>query len=65
MTYVQPETATASEVANRAPCSNMGIHHVGLHATNPIAFAEFYRDVLGMEIVGGCAPDHPLGASAF
>src|SRR5215470_14482150 len=46
-------------------CRNTGIHHVGLRATNPTASAEFYRDVLGMEIVGGSGPDHPLGASAF
>jgi catechol-2,3-dioxygenase len=46
-------------------CPNTGIHHVGLHATNPAASAEFYRDVLGMEMVGGSASDHPLGASAF
>jgi catechol-2,3-dioxygenase len=41
------------------------VGHVGLHAKNPMASAEFYRDVLGMEIVGGSGPDHPLGASAF
>ena len=29
-----------------------GIRHVGLHVTNPAAAAEFYRDVLGMEIAG-------------
>jgi catechol-2,3-dioxygenase len=46
-------------------CRNTGIHHVGLYATNPAASAEFYRDVLGMQIVGGSAPDHPLGATAF
>ncbi len=46
-------------------CHNTGIHHVGLRATDPAASAEFYRDVLGMEIVGGSAPDHPFGASAF
>ena len=46
-------------------CHNTGIHHVGLHATDPAASAEFYRDVLGMEIVGGSAPDHPFGATAF
>jgi len=40
----------------QAGCRNTGIHHVGLHATNPAASAEFYRDVLGMEIVGGSAP---------
>src|SRR5215831_17361629 len=46
-------------------CRNTGIHHVGLRAANPAASAEFYRDVLGMEIVGGSGPDHPPGASAF
>jgi catechol-2,3-dioxygenase len=65
MTNVQTEISTESEVPNQATCRNTGIHHVGLHATNPVASAEFYRDVLGMEIVGGSAPDHPLGASAF
>src|ERR1700730_7665593 len=58
---------SAKEAAMRkqAGCRNTGIHHVGLRATNPAASAEFYRDVLGMEIVGGTAPDHPLGATAF
>ena len=42
-----------------------GIRHVGLHVANPAASAEFYRDALDMEIVGGSTPDHPLGASAF
>jgi catechol-2,3-dioxygenase/quercetin dioxygenase-like cupin family protein len=46
-------------------CRNTGIHHVGLRATNPAVSAEFYRDVLGMQIVGGSAPDHPIGATAF
>src|SRR6516165_10385480 len=46
-------------------CRNTGIHHVGLRATNPAASAEFYRDVLGMQIVGGSAADHPIGATAF
>ena len=41
------------------------IGHVALRATNPAASAEFYRDLLGMEIVGGSTPDHPLGATAF
>src|SRR5215831_5468423 len=49
----------------QAGCHNTGIHHVGLRAANPAASAEFYRAVLGMEIVGGSAPDHPLGATAF
>jgi catechol-2,3-dioxygenase len=38
---------------------------VGLHANDPAATAEFYRDILGMQIVGGSGADHPLGASAF
>jgi catechol-2,3-dioxygenase len=46
-------------------CRNTGIHHVGLRAKNPAASAEFYRDILGMGITGGSAPDHPLGATAF
>jgi catechol-2,3-dioxygenase len=46
-------------------CRNTGIHHVGLRAKNPPASAEFYREILGMEITGGSAPDHPLGATAF
>ncbi len=46
-------------------CRNTGIHHVGLHAKDPAASAEFYRDMLGMQIVGGSGSDHPLGASAF
>ena len=50
---------------NQATCHNTGIHHVGLHAKNPAASAEFYRDLLGMEIVGGSAADHPVGESAF
>jgi hypothetical protein len=43
MTYVQ--TASESEVANQATSRNTDIHHAGLHATNPVASAEFY-DVL-------------------
>lgn len=46
-------------------CRNTGIHHVGLYASNPAASAEFYRDVLGMEIAGGSDASHPMGASAF
>ena len=48
-----------------AKCRNRGVHHVGLHANDPAATAEFYRDILGMQIVGGSGADHPLGASAF
>ena len=48
-----------------ATCQNTGVHHVGLYAKDPAASAEFYRDLLGMQIVGGSEADHPLGASAF
>jgi catechol-2,3-dioxygenase len=44
---------------------NTAIGHVGLHAANPAASAQFYQDVFGMEIIGGSASDHPIGASAF
>ncbi len=67
----QPDAFSPEEAAWNPPkgasrsCRNTGIHHVGLRATNPAASAEFYRDVLGMQIVGGSAPDHPFGATAF
>ena len=51
--------------SNKLGCQNTGIHHVGLFASNPAASAEFYRDLLGMEIIGGSSPDHPFGATAF
>lgn len=50
---------------NQTTCQNTGVHHVGLHASDPAASAEFYKDVLGMQLVGGSSADHPLGASAF
>ena len=46
-------------------CRNTGIHHVGLHAKDPAASAAFYRDILGMQQVGGSGSEHPLGATAF
>jgi catechol-2,3-dioxygenase len=57
--------AKEASMTSQTGCQNTGIHHVGLRATNPASSAEFYRDVLGMEIVGGSTPDHPLGATAF
>ena len=61
------QTESARNPQNQASrsCRNTGIHHVGLRAKNPAASAEFYRDILGMEIVGGSDPDHPIGATAF
>jgi catechol-2,3-dioxygenase len=47
-------------------CSNVGIHHVGLYAKDPLVSAQFYRDILGMQTVGGTPDGTPaLGASAF
>lgn len=42
-----------------------GVYHLGMHARDPQALAEFYRDVMGMQIVGGSGADDPFGASAF
>ena len=67
----QPDILSLKEARWNSPkersrgCRNTGIHHVGLCGKDPAASAEFYRDVLGMEIVGGSAPDHPFGATAF
>jgi|SRR5215471_8497320 len=44
---------------------NTGVHHVGLYAKDPSASAEFYRDLLNMQIVGGSGPEDPWGATAF
>lgn len=46
-------------------CRNTGIHHVGLHVKDPASSAAFYRDILGMQVVGGSGPEYPYGASAF
>jgi catechol-2,3-dioxygenase len=62
-TFYDAELAKTSKVESR--CRNTGVHHVGLHAKDPEASAAFYRDVLGMQLVGGSGPDNPLGASAF
>jgi catechol-2,3-dioxygenase len=57
--------AKESSTGQQAGRQDTGIRHVGLHVTDSAASAEFYSDVLGMEIVGGSTPDHPLGATAF
>ena len=57
--------AKEASTGKRAGRQDARIGHVGLHAANPAASAEFYRDVFCMEITGGSAPDHPLGATAF
>src|SRR5215467_9878233 len=59
------ERSWAVPQAPSGGCRNTGIHHVGLHASNPAASAAFYKDVLGMQIIGGSSPDDPFGATAF
>ena len=43
----------------------IGLCHVGMYARNPAALAEFYCDVMGMQVVGGSHENHPLGPTAF
>jgi catechol-2,3-dioxygenase len=43
----------------------IGLCHVGMYARNPASLAEFYRDVMGLQIVGGSDGSHPLGPTAF
>ena len=43
----------------------IGLGHVGMYAKNPALLAEFYRDVMGMRVVGGSDASHPIGATAF
>ena len=44
----------------------IGVRHVGLSARDPAALAEFYRDVLGLQVVGGStAETSAFGATAF
>ena len=49
----------------KSHCRNTGVHHVGLHVKDPAASAAFYRDILGMKLVGESGPENPIGATAF
>ena len=51
--------------ANHNGSEMIGLCHVGMYARDPTALAEFYRDVMGMQIVGGSDEGHPVGATAF
>jgi hypothetical protein len=50
-----PEVTPAGDVGpDRAGRPEvLGVNHVGLAARDPARLAEFYRDVVGLEIVGG------------
>ena len=43
----------------------IGLGHVGIYAKDPASLAEFYRDVMGMQVVGGSVASHPLGPTSF
>jgi len=49
----------APEKCTQNGCSNVGIHHVGIHVKDPLLSAQFYRDILGMQLVGGSPADTP------
>ena len=42
-----------------------GLCHVGVQSDDPAALASFYREVMGMQVVGSSDKDSPLGASTF
>ena len=50
---------------NDAGSEMIGLCHVGMYAKDPALLAEFYRDVMGVQVVGGSDASHPLGPSAF
>lgn len=45
--------------------SFLGVRHVGLAAKNPAALATFYREVMGMRVVGESPADSLFGATLF
>jgi catechol-2,3-dioxygenase len=45
--------------------SFIGVRHVGLAAKNPAVLAEFYRNVMGMTMVGESLVGSRFGASVF
>jgi catechol-2,3-dioxygenase len=59
------ESFTKTTVCESDNLEMIGQCHGGMYAKNPASLAEFYRDVMGMQIVGGSDASHPLGASAF
>jgi catechol 2,3-dioxygenase-like lactoylglutathione lyase family enzyme/quercetin dioxygenase-like cupin family protein len=64
-TMSEEKKKTARHGPRVGGCRDTGVHHVGLYAKDPTVTAEFYRDVMGMQIVGGSCAEAPMGASAF
>ena len=50
---------------NHITSEMIGLCHVGMYARDPALLATFYRDVMGLQVVGGSDASHPLGSSAF
>jgi hypothetical protein len=59
------DSFTKATVCENDNLEMIGLCHVGMHAKNPASLAEFYRDVMGMQIVDCSDANHPIGASAF
>jgi catechol 2,3-dioxygenase-like lactoylglutathione lyase family enzyme len=59
------ESCTKTTVCENDNLEMIGLGHVGMYAKNPASLAEFYREVMGMQIVDCSDASHPLGASAF
>ena len=51
--------------SNHDSSEMIGLCHVGMYAKDPASLAAFYRDVMGMKVIGSSDVSHPLGASAF
>src|SRR5215831_14991218 len=58
-------TREQSATTEHADSDMIGLCHVGIFARNPALLAEFYRDVMGLQIVGGSDASHPVGSTAF
>jgi hypothetical protein len=43
----------------------IGLGHVGMYAKDPASLAEFYRDVMGMQVVGGSDAKSPIRSDCF
>src|SRR5262249_25458609 len=58
-------TRERSFKTNHANSDMIGLCHVGIYARNPALLAEFYRDAMGLQIVGGSDASYPVGPTAF
>src|SRR5206468_2065986 len=54
----QTSTATATAAVRPGPSAPARLSHVGIVGPDPDQLAAFYRDFLGLQLVGGYAPAH-------